>query len=301
MGGSRQAMKLQLILALAALAGTSMAGCSASEPTPDVMATFYPLAFLAQQIGGGNVTVGSIVKDGVEPHDYEPTPADVNAITDARLVVLQGAGFESWIGNVHMHASVRATAGLDLRENPSEDERASLPNDPHTWMDPPMYARMARNVEDAMVQVFPEKAAGLHARAAALVARIDALDGEFRSGLAHCSKNAIITGHAAFGYMARDYGFEQIAISGLDPESEPDSATINHVIDEARARNITVIFFEDQVNPALVNTIANEVHAETRILSPIEAIPAGKLAAGADYITVQHENLANLRHAMQCA
>lgn len=294
-------MRLLAVLALALVALPALSGCSSDTgPTPDVMATFYPLTFLAQRIGGNDVTVASIVKQGVEPHDYEPTPADVNAITDAKLVVVQGAGFETWIANVNPHTQVRATAGINLTENPSQDERGTLPNDPHTWMDPVLYAKMARTVENAMAKTFPDKALAMHQRGDLLVAAIDALDAEFRAGLAHCQKHAIITGHAAFGYMASQYGFEQIPIAGLDPESEPDSATINYVIEEARSRNITIIFFEDLVSPALANTIANEVHAETRVLSPIEAIPEASVAAGADYFSVQRANLHNLRDAMAC-
>ncbi|MEA3202425.1 MAG: zinc transport system substrate-binding protein, partial [Thermoplasmata archaeon] len=93
----------------------------------------------------------------------------------------------------------------------------------------------------------------------------------------------------------------QIPVQGLDPDAEPDTATINHVIDEARAHNVTIIFFEDLVSPRMAQTIASEVHAETRVLSPLEAIPPDKVAAGADYLSVQRENLANLRDAMRCS
>jgi zinc transport system substrate-binding protein len=286
------------------LAAPLLAGCASNEPHPDVMATFYPLAWLAERIGGGDVSVGSIVKEGVEPHDYDPTTTDLAKIVDARLLVVQGAGFEKWIQTARSQAAntkvVTATAGIDLHTgDPSEPDAANA-QDPHTWTDPALYARMARNVEAAMAETFPGKAAGFHARADALVADLNALDREFRSTLAHCQTPFVITGHAAFGYMAQEYNFTQLGIQGLDPDAEPDTATINHVVEEARAHNVTVIFFEDTVSPRLAQTIADEVHAETRVLSPLEAIPQEKIRQGASYLTVQRENLANLRDAMRC-
>jgi zinc transport system substrate-binding protein len=292
------------LLPAALLLVVGLAGCASHGPTPDVMATFYPLKYLAERIGGSDVTVGSIVKQGTEPHDYDPTVADLNAISDAKLVVVEGAGFESWILKAREQAPntkvATASDGIDLRENPDEAEAKTLPSDPHTWMDPPLYAKMARNVEAGMAAAFPDKADGFHVRADALVADINQLDADFHSGLAHCQTPHVITGHAAFGYMAATYKFEQIPIEGLDPDAEPDSATINHVIDEAKRYNITIIFFEDLVNPAMTQAIAKEVHAETRVLSPLEAIPQDKIAAGASYFTVQRENLKNLEDAMRC-
>jgi zinc transport system substrate-binding protein len=289
-------------LAALLLAGPLLSGCASSEPHPDVMATFYPLAWLAERIGGGDVSVGSIVKEGVEPHDYEPTTTDMARIIDAKLLVVQGAGFERWIETARSQAAntavVTATAGIDLHlGDPSEPEA----QDPHTWMDPVLYARMARTVETAMAAAFPDRADGFHVRADALVADLTLLDQEFRAGLAHCQTRFVITGHAAFGYLAQEYGFTQLGIQGLDPDAEPDTATINHVVEEARTHNVTIVFFEDLVSPRLAQTIADEVHAETRILSPIEAIPQEKVAAGASYLTVQRENLQNLRDAMRCA
>src|ERR1051326_1957185 len=101
--GSRAPMR-KTALAVLLLLAPLLSGCAASEPHPDVMATFYPLAWLAERIGGANVTVGSIVKPGVEPHDYEPTTADLAKIVDAKLLVVQGAGFEAWIETARSQA-----------------------------------------------------------------------------------------------------------------------------------------------------------------------------------------------------
>lgn len=292
-------------LAALLLATPLLAGCIANEPQPDVMATFYPLAYLAGRIGGGDVVVDSIVAEGVEPHDYEPTTTDVARISDAKLLVVQGAGFEGWIVSVRERAPetrlVTATAGMELRENPDEDEAEEIPQDPHTWMAPLLYAQMARTVEAAMAAAFPEKAAGFHVRADAFVAELRQLDAEFRAGLATCEIRHAITAHAAFGYLAAAYNFTQVPVHGLDPEGEPDTAAINHVIEEARKHDVRIIFFEELVSPRLVETIAKEVKAETRVLSPIEAIPEDEAAQGRSYFTVQRENLANLRDALRCA
>ncbi|MFO1534961.1 MAG: metal ABC transporter solute-binding protein, Zn/Mn family [Thermoplasmatota archaeon] len=292
-------------LAAALLLAPLLPGCASSGPAPDVVATFYPLAYLAGRIGGGDLAVASIVREGVEPHDYDPTTTDLARISDARLLVVQGAGFESWIVAARSQAPntrlVTATDGISLRENPDAAEAEELPSDPHTWVDPVLYARMARTVESAMAEAFLEHAAGFHVRADTLAADLRQLDAEYRAGLANCATRYAITGHAAFGYLAAEYNFTQIPIQGLDPEAEPDTATINHVIEEAKKHGITIIFFEELVSPRMAEAIAKEVHAETRVLSPIEAIPADEAAQGRDYFAVQRENLANLRDAMRCA
>ncbi len=266
------------------------------------MTSFYPIEFLTRQIVQDDVTVGVVVKPGTEPHEYEPTAGDMERLAEADLVLLQGMKFEAWASAARNQAGetvfVTVTDGIHAQANPDAAETDELPLDPHTWLDPVLYAAMARNTENALVQAFPERASAFHDRADALVARLNALDAEWQAGLAHCEVRAIVTNHAAFGYMASRYDFEMISISGLSPEEEPSPQTMQRVVDEIRERGIKVVFFEDLVSPAVAEAVAREADAETMVLSPIEGIPNNE--AGEDYFSRMAENLEALRIGMRC-
>lgn len=296
---------MRRILAASLLLAPALAGCAQPDAqAPDVVATFYPLEFLAERIGGENLTVESVVRGNVEPHDYEPTPADVVRIRGAKLLVLQGAGFEGWVETAREQAGEQATVvaaeGIELAPNPDEDEAAEMPSDPHTWLDPVLYASMARNVEKGLSAAFPEHAPSFAARLDRLLDDLATLDGEYRVGLATCEARTIIANHAAYGYLASRYGFTVVAIHGLEPEDEPDPQTIADVVEAARAINATIIYFEELVTPRMAEIVAEEVGAQTRVLSPIEGIAASEAAEGADYLTLMRENLVNLREGMRC-
>lgn len=289
------------------LVGILLSGCAtlpAGSDHPQVMASFYPIEFLARQIGGPDVTVGVVVKPGTEPHDYEPTPGDFAKLADAKLVLLQGASFESWIDRARREAPganfTVVTEGLSLHANPDTAESSTLPQDPHTWLDPVLYAEMANNTEAALATHFPEHAAAFHARAAALRANLTQLHREFAAGLAHCDVPFVVTNHAAFAYLGQRYNFTMIAISGLDPESEPTPQTLQNVVDEVKAHNVTVVFFEDLVSPKVADAVAKEAGARTRVLSPIEGIPPEDAARGVDYMSRMRDDLVALRDGMRC-
>lgn len=277
------------------LATLLLAGCAGAPPeAPDVLATFYPLAFVAERLAGENVTVGTLVPSGVEPHDWEPAPADVGRLAGARVVLAQGAGFEPWLDGLVANldeprpAVVETTAAVDLA-------RGEEGVDPHTWLSPALLAQQAAAAESAMAAAWPEHADAVHARGAALQAELAALDAELDAGLASCGVRVIIANHDAYGYLARERNFTVVALSGLSPEAEPDPDTLAQAIDIAREHNITVVFFEELVSPRVAEVVAQEVGATTRVLSPAESRPES-----GDYVTLMRENLVGLREAMRC-
>lgn len=286
-----------------ALIALLLAGCVADdEEAPDVLASFYPLEFLAREIAGDALSVGVVAQPGAEPHDYEPTPNDMKRVAGARLVLLQGAGFESWITTVREQAPdarvALATDGLPLRDNDDPEEAAELPKDPHTWLDPILYAQMARNVQGALNATWPEHAAAFAPRADALVAELHRLHAELEQGLAECEVRVVVTNHDAFGYLGARYNFTLIPILGLDPESEPDPQTLARVAEEARRHNVTVVYFEELASPRVAEALANEIGARTRVLSPVEGIHPDE--PGETYLTKMRGNLAALREGMRC-
>ncbi|GAA0812682.1 metal ABC transporter substrate-binding protein [Spirilliplanes yamanashiensis] len=304
------------LLAAAGLALTTTA-CGGSEPARAddklaVVAAFYPLEYLAKRIGGDAVTVTGLAKPGAEPHDLELTLNQVSQVADADLVVylrgFQPAVDEAVEGQAADHAFdaaavaplLDAAAGGHEHEGEAAGEEAHAEEeagpDPHLWLDP---ARLA-DVGDALAKRLAEVdgSQDFAGRARALRADLTTLDGEFTAGLKTCERREIVTSHAAFGYLAARYQLEQVAITGLSPESEPSIQRLTTVAGEAREHGATTIFFETLVSPDVAKTIADKVGARTAVLDPLEGLQPG--AAG-DYLSVMRTNLSTLKSALGCS
>ena len=254
------------------------------------MAAFYPLAFAAEQIAGGSADVRNLTPAGAEPHDLELTPSDVRAVDDASLVLYLGDGF---MPGLETAVKQRQGRSLDVLAELRQESGfgGGTAGDPHVWLDPVRYAEMVRLIGTAL---------GREAPAARLARRLDALDGEYRRGLADCARRQIVTSHAAFGYVAARYGLEQIPLEGLTPEAEPSARDIARLVDVVRSSGATTVFFETLISPKLAETVAREAHVETAVLDPLEGIGKSEIAAGADYFSVMRTNLATLQEALGC-
>jgi zinc transport system substrate-binding protein len=266
------------------LALTACGGDSAGDAATQIVAAFYPLAFLAEQVAP-DADVTNITPAGAEPHDLELTARDAETMDRADLVLYLGSGFQPALEKAvsgHVNA-------LDLLAGDLGD-RASQP-DPHIWLDPGRYATMARTVAGAV---------GDATAADELVAALEQLDLEFRKGLADCERREIVTSHAAFGHLADAYGLRQIALTGLSPEAEPSAKDLEDLISTVEREGATTVFFETLVSPDLAETVAREARVETAVLDPLEGLSEDDLDAGADYFTVMRDNLSALRQALGC-
>jgi zinc transport system substrate-binding protein len=272
-----------------------------------IAATFYPLAFLAEQIGGEFVTVIQITPGGIEPHDYEPTPQQLAAVHDADVFLINGAGIDPWAEALNDELAsegvmtVNIANALEIVEASEEhDDEYGYEVDPHFWLNPVFLQTQAELVRDALSELDPAHENDYRGNERRLITELSRLDQAFRSGLAQCEDNTIIVSHDAFGYMADEYGFETTAVAGLSPEEEPSSGRIAEIADIAKRENIKYIFFETLVSPKLAETIADEIGAQTLVLNPIEGLTPDDEAQGKNYFSIMRENLQNLRTAMQC-
>jgi zinc transport system substrate-binding protein len=280
-------MKIILILSTLAVAG---AGCGGgrqtdSSRTTKVIASFYPLAFAAQEIGGDRVDVQNLTPAGAEPHDLEVTPRDVTAIRSADLVLLLGHGFQPQLER----AAGEGSTVLRLLDTPGLHRFSN--GDPHVWLDPLRYALVVRRIGRALHR---EQAATRLAR------RVEGLDAAYRAGLRHCARREIVTSHEAFAYLAQRYGLGQIAITGLTPEAEPAPKDLERVVSLVRRTRATTIFFETLVSPRIAETVARETGARTAVLNPIEGLTPEQARQGEDYFSLMRSNLATLRRALGC-
>jgi zinc transport system substrate-binding protein len=256
------------------------------------VAAFYPLAYAAERVGGTAVDVHNLTPSGAEPHDLELTPRAVADIQRADAVLYLSHGFQPAVSDAVRGAKGKALdvlAGLPLHSAHGQEQ--GLTADPHVWLDPLLYSRIVMQIGGI-----------LHggARTTALISQLHGLDGEYRSGLAHCRRREIVTSHAAFGYLAQRYRLRQVPITGLTPESEPSAQQLASVVRLVRRTHATTVFFERLVSPRLADTVAREVGAKTAVLDPIEGLTPSEQSRGDTYFTLMRQNLAALRRALGC-
>jgi zinc transport system substrate-binding protein len=269
------------------LAGCGSGGTGSGGGRKLVVAAFYPLAFAAEQVGGPPVDVRNLTPAGAEPHDRELTTGNVRDVDRADLVLYLGDGF---MPSLETAVERRRGPSLDLLPG-AQKTGGALGRDPHVWLDPARYAEIARRIGVAL---------GNAPAAARFAQRLDGLDAEYRRGLAQCRRRQVVTSHAAFGYLARRYGLEQVPLQGLSPEAEPSARDIAHLVDLVRQSGATTVFSETLISPKLAQTVAREAGVETALLDPLEGLSESAARDGADYFTVMRANLAALRKALGC-
>jgi zinc transport system substrate-binding protein len=271
---------LALVVATLALGGCGSREEEFTVEPHAVVAAFYPLAWAAEQVVDPETTdVVTLTPPGVEPHDIELSPSDIETIDDAELVIYLGGGFQPALDDA-VHA--RTGRSLDLLAKGEE---------PHIWLDPIRFARAVERVA---------RAVGGAGSAQHVIRGLKRLDALFRGGLRTCDRRTFVTTHAAFGQLAARYGLTQVSLAGRSPESEPGPRELERMIDEVRSSGATTVFTEPLVSDRIARTVAREAGAEVQTLDPIEGLAADRVEAGADYPSVMRSNLAALREALGC-
>ncbi len=268
-----------------------------------VFGSFYPMYFIASQIGGNKADVRNITPAGVEPHDYEPSTRDIARIERSNMLVLNG-GVEAWGNKIKDNlkgTGVKViTAGAGLLTKDITTEEGEKIKDPHIWLDPILVKQEVANIEKGFEEIDPKDAAYFQDNAKKLNAKLDKLNTDFKQGLSNCQKKDFITSHAAFAYLADAHGLRQVSITGLSPDQEPSVRELVDIVKFAKEHNVKYIFFESLVSPKLSETIANEIGAKTLVLDPIEGISDDDIRRGKNYLTVMENNLKNLKLALGC-
>ena len=302
---------LPVIVMVMGILAVALLGAGRTKKTLDVSgklsvtASFYPLYFFAGEIGGDHADVVNIIPAGVEPHEYELAPQDIVRIEQSRILILNGGDFEPWAADMRRSIDpektliVEAGAGLATRQSQMQED-SNIVIDPHIWLNPKLAEKMADAILQGFIAVDSTNRMGYETNAAVLKEGFVNLNREYREGLAHCARRDFITSHAAFGYLAAEYGLNQVSIAGLSPEQEPSPATLASVVRFAREHDIRYIFFETMVSPRLAETIAREIGAKTLVLDPIEGLGGDEISAGENYFTKMRANLTNLKLALAC-
>jgi zinc transport system substrate-binding protein len=286
-------------LALAVAIAATLAACSDDDGGNTgirVAAAFYPLAWVAGQVGGSVVTVEDLTPPGAEPHEIQLTANQRSSIQDATLVFYLGRGFQPEMEDAVRDIGDRAVDLLNgLSLLPSKEEGLSA--DPHVWLDPALMVEIVGEVSGAFSRIDPEGKAGYQNRAEILMQQLTSLDEGFSTGLASCALRTLVTTHEAFGYLARRYELTQVGLTGLTPEAEPSAAQIRRVRDLARQGTVAAIFVEaTDEGRRIGRSVARDVGVPARDLSTLETDPKPK-----DYLGTMNDNLASLTAGLRCS
>ena len=203
---------------------------------------------------------------------------------------------------------VEASENVELRTTDGEHEHVHEHEDadhhhgdfdPHVWLDPENAKIEMEAIKDALCAADPDNSTVFQSNYEKYAAELDALDKEYSDTLSPLPNRTIVVAHEAFGYLCDAYGLTQVGIEGLSPDSEPDPGRMAEVIDFVREHSISTIFFEELVSPKVAEAIASETGAQAKMLSPLEGLSDEQAAAGADYFSVMHDNLAALMEALK--
>ena len=313
-------------------AETSTATAVPAADKLDIKVSFYPMYEFTKNITLDLADVEVLIPAGIEPHDWEPTAQDMAKISDADVLVYNGAGMEGWAQQVIDSASgsklitVEASKGLDIMEGTEEEEEEEHAHeegeaageaehdhddtehgeeahdhgglDPHVWLDPALAVQEVRTIEAALSAASPDHAAAFKANSEVYIAKLQQLDQDFKDGLKDSKRKDFITQHAAFGYLAREYGLTQVPIAGLSPEQEPSAAQMAGIVEFAKEHDVKTIFFETLVSSSVADTIAQEIGARSAVLNPIEGLTDEDTKNNLDYLSIMRQNLEALRAAL---
>lgn len=267
----------------------------------NVVATFSILADLVKNVGGDRVEVKSLVGPNGDAHVYQPTPNDAKIVSDAKLVFVNGLGFEGWMARLvkasgTKAAMVTATKGVKPRKM---DEGGHTEADPHAWQSVPNAKVYVANIYDALVAADPAGKATYAANTAAYLAKLDALDGQVRAAVVAipAERRKIITTHDAFGYFGAAYGVAFIAPQGVSTESEVSARDVAKIITQIRKQKIPAVFLENVTDERLLKRIADESGARVGGTLYSDALTDGQGPAPT-YIDMMQHNVKQLAEAL---
>jgi zinc transport system substrate-binding protein len=305
-----------MMAAIAALA-LLIAGCSdststkLSEDKTNVVTSFYPLYYLASEIGGDYANVINLIPTGVEPHEWSPKSRDLETAAKAQLLLYNGAGLEGWIDDFleglpkdSKLITGPMSEGVKLLDASSEEEHedhdhGGVDVDPHTWVSPKSMLIMADNVKQMLIKADAAHEEQYKANYEKLVEQLKKLDEQYKRELGAVHKKDIVVSHQAFGYLARDYGLHEKSIMGLSPDAEPRAQDLLNLAKFVKENGVKYIFFEELVSSTLADTLASEADVETLVLNPVEGLTDEQKKNGDNYVTIMESNLQNLLKALQ--
>ncbi|OYW58594.1 MAG: ABC transporter substrate-binding protein [Rhizobiales bacterium 17-65-6] len=314
---------LAAAVALAATPGLAQTAAPAAAPKLPVVASFSILGDFVKNVGGDRIALTTIVGPNGDSHVYQPTPADAKKIAAAKVVFVNGLGFEGWMDRLVKASGTKATVivatkGITPRERtatePQEEDEHDHgkakgkgkahahdhgPIDPHAWQSIANAKIYVANIRDGLIAADPAGKAEYEANAAAYLAKLDALEAQVKASVAAipADRRVIITSHDAFGYFGDAYGVKLLAPEGVSTETEASAKDVGRIIRQIKSQKVPAVFLENVTNPKLVDRIAKESGAKVGGTLYSDALSDDKGPAPT-YIDMMQSNVQKLSSAL---
>lgn len=301
---------IALLFAVILLAACGNQNTPKENDQISIYTTVYPLQYFAERIGGDFVDVQTIYPPGADEHTFDPTQKDMMALADADLFFYIGLGLEGFVENAehtlkNEHVKMIATADLiteDMLEpdhsHEEDDGHDHGELDPHVWISPILSDALAFSIKEALIEAAPENRAQFEENFEALRDDLLKLDRQFIEMTLDTTQKTFYVSHAAFGYIADTYGLQQIAIAGLNSQSEPSQKQLAALVEEAKDKNIKYVLFEQNVTSKLTEVIRKEIGAEALTLHNLSVLTTEDLKNEEDYFSLMEQNIATLKQAL---
>lgn len=249
---------------------TAMAGCTGADGEMEdndriaVVVTIPPQQEFVERVGGDHVRVILLVPPGADPHTYEPAPAVLAAVAEADLYAMVGSGIEFEIAWGEKIAALNP----DMTVVNCSQGVEFIAADPHIWTSPRNAKVMVENIRDGLIEADPENAEDYRRNAAAYLDDLDALDAEISALIAGSGVRVVLVDHPSWAYLARDYGFEEVAIESEG--KEPSPKRIEHLIRLAEEEGIRVVFASPEHSTRSAGVIAEAIGGSVVTVSPLK-------------------------------
>ena len=314
-------MSLLTIMLLSACGAKSTENSETGTEKLSIYTTVYPLQYFTERIGGDYVDVKSIYPAGADEHTFDPTQKDMMGLADSDLFFYIGLGLEGFVENaektmknehVKMVATAEAIPDEMLDEGHSDeghDEDAEHDEhgheghdhggiDPHVWISPLLSVELATSIKDALIASKPEMKDEFEKNFEQLKVELVELDSKFKEMASAVPSKTFFVSHASFGYLADSYGLEQVAIAGLNSQSEPSQKQLAQIVKEAKNHNIHYVLFEQNVSSKLTNVVRKEIGAESLMLHNLGVLTADDVKNNEDYFSLMEQNIETLKKAL---
>lgn len=294
----------KLFAVVATYAVLSPASLSYGADKIAVMTSFSILGDLVQAVGGERVSVSALVGPDQDAHIFEPKPQDAKNLLQAKLLVLNGLGFEPWAqklikSTAYKGTVLTATQALKTLTMPSEKAGGKPEIDPHAWQNPNNVEIYVQNIATSLTKLDPAGASTFKTNSEAYIAELKQLDiwAQSQFDAVPKSKRKVITSHDAFGYFAAQYQITFLAPQGISTESEPSAQQVGKLIRQIKAEKIKAVFIENMSNSKLITQLATDTGVKLG-----EALYADALSSadkpGSTYLKMMRHNISQLAAGM---
>lgn len=296
---------------LLAACGNQQDQDAAKNDKLQVMTTFYPMYEFTKEVVGDKGDVELLIPAGTEPHDYEPSAKDLAKIAESDVFVYNSPELETWVDNLtdtvddKKTTVIEASKDISLMEGSEEegeeghDHDHSHELDPHVWLDPVLAIKEVETIRDDLSKKYPEDKEVFDKNAEAYIKKLQDLDQQYQTAFADASNKTFVTQHAAFGYLAKQYGLTQEAIAGVSPDQEPSPARLSELKHYVDDKHVSVIYFEENASSKVAETLSQETGVKLAVLNPLESLTDQQIKDGESYLTVMEENLNALKESIK--